>query len=670
MWARRELFVLLAIVSLTLAGTAAVYVVSQNPSTGLLPFSTYAELAGYIDQARSSEQSSFASGGLMASPSRGTPAPVAGAPAAGASPSAPAYSGTNVQVAGVDELDMVKTDGTYIYIASQDSVSILLAYPAASMRVVSRIALGNETAALMGGNASASVTGLFLDGSRLVVVGQAFLTGGYGTGTWGAVGGGPALVARLSPVYPAPERTFAFLFDVSDPATPVLLHSVSVTGWTSTGRMVGGIVYLVATEWIPAVNGTYLLPQACTDGTCTTLAPDQVYHDPESIDPWDYTNVLAVNVTTAASNVMSIITGGWSVLYMSPSAMYLAFYKWIAVPLMVSGPLIPQSNSGWTTIYKLSTEGLAIAASGSGNVPGTLLNQYAMDEWNGYLRVATTVRSFTQDTTSVSNGVYVFDGEMRLVGSVAGMAPGESIFAVRFVEDRAYVVTYRNIDPLFVIDLSDPAHPSVSGYLEMPGFSDYLYPLDANHLIGLGKAATGPISDNWSWYQGLKLALYNVTDPTAPRETANVTIGDRGSDSAALYDPHAFLYIPSREYVVLPVDLALVNTSLYPGGVPVWAWGDIVWQGVYLYRVNATAGIREVGRIAQGNGTVNATCGWYGSPNGIQRSLYIGDVLYTISATEVMANSLADLSEISSVVYASTVTLGYGCPVIAPVAVA
>lgn len=660
MWARRELLVITAIVSLTLAGSAAVFVASSSPSSGLLPFHDYSELSTFLTGARSSVQTTWG-GGLFAGPATPARGTMMGAPGATApTTGAPSYSGTNVQVAGVDELDMVKTDGTYLYLASSSAVEILLAYPATSMHIVGQIELANLTNDLFGANTTAWASGLFLDGSTLVVVAQ---TSSY---SYGYYPGGP--VATMAPTagwYAEPERTVAFLFDVSDPANPVLLHTLSVTGSPSSGRMVNGTVYLVATQWIQELNGTYLLPQVCVDTTCTNLSADQVYHDPQSADSWDYTNILAIDVGTAASRVLSIITGGYTVLYMSPTAMYLAFFKWVATPMAVATPFMPtRVGDGWTTVYKLEATGLDVAAVAAGNVPGSLLSQYSMDEWHGYLRVATTERSFTMSTSTSSNGVYVFDGGMNLVGSIGNLAPGETIFAVRFVDDKAYVVTFRKIDPLFVIDLSDPTAPSVSGFLEMPGFSDYLYPLDAGHLVGLGKDATPAVEGNWSWYQGLKLALYNVTDPTAPAEVANVTIGDRGSDSEALYDPHAFLYIPDRELVVVPVDLAIINASEYPGGVPDYAWGTIVWQGVYLFHVNATTGIQNVGRVSQDNGTINATCGWYGSPNEIRRSLYIGDVLYTISGSKVQANSLADLSLISSVEYAAPyISPYYGCPV-------
>ena len=662
MWARKQVAAILVLVSLVVSAGAIVFVVSAPSASGLVPFHSYSELTDFVTGAHASQQSAYGGSGLFAGPARGPNAsPTMGLPA-GASP--PSYSGTNIQVAGVDELDMVKTDGTYIYIVSQGELDILLAYPATDLHVASRVPLGNLTQSVTGTNVTHSV-GLFLSGTKLLAVADAY------PNRWGTPD--PILVA--SPTLAAPttstvaafvssQITFAFLFDVTDPGSPVLEHTIGITGSTATGRMIGSTVYLVTNEWIRQVNDTYPPPQTCTDGTCRDLSPDEIFRDPQSVDAWDYTNLLAIDLTTGDSRPLSIVTGGSSVLYMSPTALYLAFYKWFVPSVGPLPMMIPiRTDASWTTIYKLVADGLTVQAVASGNVPGSLLNQYSMDESNGYLRVATTVRDFSGNGTTVTNDVYVFDPSLALVGSVTGLAPGESIFAVRFLGDRAYVVTFRKIDPLFVIDLSDPTSPKVSGFLEMPGFSEYLYPLDAGHLVGVGKDALPADEGNFSWYQGLKLGLYNVTNPTAPSETANVTIGDRGTQSEVLNDPHAFLYVPDRQYVVLPVDLAIVDPNDYPGGIPAYAWGQVVWQGAYVYRVNETTGFEYVGRIAHGNGTVDPNSGWYGSAIQIRRSLYIGDILYTISETEVHANSLADLSEVAAVVYASPPACQYYCPI-------
>ncbi len=654
MWARKHLALILVLATLGASVTAAVYIASLPQASGLLPFGSYAELNGYMETVRSAGGPPGFQYGNMQIPSRGSfSSPVS---------AGPDYSGTNVQVAGVDELDPVKTDGTYLYAAFGDEVTVFLAYPATELRVVARISLGNLSKPVTGSD-TASVVGLFLDGSSLLAVADAYAPGTLGGSA--TLGSGTSLpLAPNAQIWTAQELTLAFRFDVSNPAAPALEQTVAISGSAFTGRMVGSVAYLVTKSPIREVNGTFLPPVLCVGDTCRAVSPGNIYHDPESMDAYSYTNLLALDLATGQVKPMALVTGWTSVLYMSPSAIYLAYYKWDVMPstapVAVTRVL---SGGGRTTIYKLEASGLDITPTASADVAGTLLNQYSMDEWQGMLRVATNVVAYNENGTSQYSDVSVFDSSMNLLGSVTGLAPGESIYAVRFLEGHAYVVTYRKIDPLFVIDLTNPANPVVSGFLEMPGFSDYLYPLDAGYLVGVGKDAL-PTEQNFSWYQGLMLALYDVTNASDPKEASNVSIGDRGTQSEVLYNAHAFLYIPDRQYIVIPVDLALIDPTQYPGGVPPSAYGDVVWQGAYVYQVNETTGFTYVGRVAHGNGTVGGAYGWYDSPTQIRRSVYIGDVLYTVSETEVMASSLADLSQLAHVVYAAPPACPYCGPVV------
>ena len=653
MWARKHLALILVIATLGASVTAAVYIASLPPASGLLPFDSYAALNDYMQAVRSAASPARMGYGNLQGPASGSvTAPIS---------SGPDYSGTNVQVAGVDELDPVKTDGTYVYAAFGDRVTIFLAYPATDLHVVAQIALGNLTSPVIG-NTSLSTVGLFLDGPSLLVVADAYAPDGLGGGAslWG---GASMSMPPSGSLWVARQLTVAFRFDVADPTAPVLEQTVAISGSTFTGRMVDSVAYLVTNSPIVEVNGTFLPPVLCTTGACRAISPGAIYHDPESMDAYSYTNLLALDLATGQEKPMVLVTGWTSVLYMSPSAIYLAYAKWNLVPQARLSVALPVESGTRTTIYKLEASGVVIVPTASAKVPGSLLNQYSMDEWKGMLRVATTSFTYSENRSSQTSAVYVFDGSMGLLGSVDGIAPGESIFAVRFLEDRAYVVTYQKIDPLFVVDLSDPSAPTVRGILEMPGFSSYLYPLDAGHLVGVGKDAL-PTEASFSWYQGLKISLYDVTNGSDPREAANVSLGDRGTQSQVLVDPHAFLYVPDRQYVVLPVDLAVIDPSQYPDGVPPYAYGTIVWQGAYVFQVNETTGFTYIGRVAHGNGTVNGAYSWYGSPTEIRRSLYIGDVLYTVSETEVLASSLADLSEIAHVVYASPPACVYCGPVL------
>src|SRR3989338_2964753 len=149
--------------------------------------------------------------------------------------------------------------------------------------------------------------------------------------------------------------------------------------------------------------------------------------------------------------------------------------------------------------------------------------------------------------------------------------------------ERAYLVTFVNIDPLFVIDLSNPANPAVLGELKIPGYSDYLHPYDDTHLIGIGKDAAPSDRDDFAYYQGLKLSLFDVSDVSSPKEIDSFSIGDRGSESFALHDHHAFLFSREKNLLVIPVTEAKVDPSDYVGEIPQSAYGKTVFQGAYVF---------------------------------------------------------------------------------------
>jgi len=302
-----------------------------------------------------------------------------------------------------------------------------------------------------------------------------------------------------------------------------------------------------------------------------------------------------------------------------------------------------QESAERSAIHKIAFDNLRISYVCSGEVPGRLLNQFSMDEYEGYLRVATMTGYVGRFEPDSSNHVFVLDSRMALAGSLTGLAPGEQIHSARFLGDRAYLVTFKKIDPFFVIDLSLPFAPRVLGYLKIPGYSDYLHPFGPNHVIGLGKDTVEGEGGDFAWYQGLKLSIFDVTDVAHPNEVSKVVIGDRGTDSEALSDHKAFLFSAERGLLVVPVNLAEIPDSQNQNGRPSWTYGEFVWQGVYVYSVSTDAGFVFRGRI-----THDATPGYYycGGPLVIRRSLYIEDVLYSISEEMVKLNSLSDLAEL------------------------
>jgi uncharacterized secreted protein with C-terminal beta-propeller domain len=234
---------------------------------------------------------------------------------------------------------------------------------------------------------------------------------------------------------------------------------------------------------------------------------------------------------------------------------------------------------------------------------------------------------------------------MAIVGRLENLAPGEHVYSARFMGNKGYLVTFVSIDPLFVIDLSDPSNPYVLGELKIPGYSDYLHPYDENHLIGIGKHATAADEGFFAWYQGVKISLFDVSNVSNPVQMANYTIGDRGTDSPVLRDHRAFLFDKTRNLLVIPVQVAQIDPSEYPGEVPPYAYGKLVWHGAYVFNITLEEGLSLRGTVTHMQyGAEIYDINYY-----IERSLYIEDVLYTISNAKVKMNNLQDLAFINEI---------------------
>jgi uncharacterized secreted protein with C-terminal beta-propeller domain len=249
----------------------------------------------------------------------------------------------------------------------------------------------------------------------------------------------------------------------------------------------------------------------------------------------------------------------------------------------------------------------------------------------------------------MANNVYVLDAELTIRGRLEGLAPREDIYSARFRGDRCYLVTFRKIDPLFVINLTDPTNPQVLGKLKIPGYSDYLHPYDENHVIGVGKETLPAEDGDFSWYQGVKISIFDVSNVSNPKEIAKIEIGDRGTESPVLQDHKAFLFSKSHNLLVLPILLAEIDESQYPTGVPPYMHGEYVYQGAYVFNISVETGITLRGRVTHLDNTTDLLFSgyYYASPYSIKRTLYIDQVLYTISDKKVKANHLDTLEEIS-----------------------
>jgi len=294
-----------------------------------------------------------------------------------------------------------------------------------------------------------------------------------------------------------------------------------------------------------------------------------------------------------------------------------------------------------TVIHKIAISNGNIAYVANGEVSGYVKNQFAMDEYNGNLRVATTSDVWTNRGQYEYNNVFVLGPLMKVIGSLTHIAEQEKIYSTRFIGDRLYMVTFKRIDPFFVIDLSTPENPKILGKLKIPGYSDYLHPYDSTHIIGVGKETS---TNDWGGVstRGVKLALFDVSDVEHPKQIDKVEIGESGTDSAALSDHKAFLFNKGKNLLVIPVR-QVTNVPVMPK-TGSYDKAPLVWYGVYVFGVTPETGFSLKGTVQHGTGTSGYY--WYGSSaNEVKRSLYIGNDLYTISSNKIVATSLENINK-------------------------
>ena len=511
------------------------------------------------------------------------------------------HSTTNIQVAGVDEADIVKVDDRgYMYVVSGNVVHILKAYPPAQARTVSKITF-----------ADLDPIGIFVQGNKLAVLGSDYAF--------------PKFYDRY---YVADIKTFMKVYDVDDPSNPSLVRDFTISGSYFNSRMIGDYVYFVVSEAAYLANDTLHLPEINSDGKVIQIATTEIRYFNGTDDYFQYTTFVAMNLknTTKAPVYLPIMLGGTCNMYVSPNNIYVTYGGW----------------SGNTTIYRIRVQGSNMTCEARGTVPGRERNQFSMDEYNDYFRIETT--TWTQNWITQTN-LYVLDMNLSVVGKLEGLAPGENFHSARFMGNRAYFVTFKKIDPLFVMDLTEPTDPLVLGELHIPGYSDYLHPYDETHLIGVGKHTVEADEGEFAWYQGIKISLFDVSNVTNPVQMDNMTIGDRGSDSQVLYDHKAFLFDKSRTLLIIPILEARIDKSKYDGEVPPNAYGEPVWQGAYVFDVSLFHGFLLEGRITHLENGMSI----YEEDYWVKRSAYIENVLYTVSSRKVGLNKLDDLSPIMEI---------------------
>lgn len=557
------------------------------------------------------------------------------------------YSVTNVQVEGIDEDDVVKTDGTYIYYVDtyDGNIYVSKANPAASLAVVSTI-----------DSDYADFSGIYIYKNYLVGIG-----GGIYSGYWGE----DEAPADVSDWY-GYGSTVMEVWDITNKSVPSLVKGWIFDGYSNGSRLVDGDLYLVMNTYRYYDYGIdkISIPEMMAYGEeaepmcgCTDVSiPD---------DPWSdsFVEVAGLDLDNLDDGIKAeVVYGIGNTVYMSKEHLYIAgtYYDYLETQSeglwdSLGNWLWPSDNyTERTIVSKLDFSGGAVSYVADGQIPGSLLNQFSMDEYEDNLRVAVTKDNWTDHT---SNAVYVLDDELNRIGSVTGLAEGESIYAVRFMEDTGYVVTYERMDPLFVLDLADPEAPELMGELEIPGYSDYLHPWGDHYLIGFGMST----SDRGDWVQtdGLKIALFDVEDPTDPQEVSTIEIGGAGSSSEILYNHRALLANPSQGWFAIPVyeysrDNGIIEYD--PDNAP--AWNVTEFQGLYVFTVDMDAETLALkGKITHHQAADFAsncysepyTCGYHRWERDIVRGVYIGNVMYALSYESIGAYKVSNLEEIKKV---------------------
>jgi uncharacterized secreted protein with C-terminal beta-propeller domain len=565
-------------------------------------------------------------------------------------------TGTNTQVAGVDEADLVKSDGTYLYLVTNGRLAVVRAARAlpggetAPLELVSLVDLGDD---------SFVPSELHLYGSLVVVVGMSY---DYSFLTDPPVEA--ARVASLMPIWAGTARTVLRIYDVSVPEEPSLVRELEVEGTHLASRRIGQYLYVLARAypWLDAALETRrraaapgLVPKVgdSLDEGSRDLRPGEVSCLPGCYEA-SYLVVAAVDLASAEGEfVPHAFLGGGNIVYASATNLYVAASSWFWRPMLVladDGTVAETPEQETVTLFRFELDGTNVRFAARGSAPGRVLNQFGMDEHEGVFRIATTFYPNVWTDAAETSGVYTYDLGFGRLGAIEGLAPGERIYAARFLGDRCYLVTFETIDPLFVIDLADPAAPAVLGELEVPGYSAYLHPVGPNHLIGLGKDVQ-MVQTPWSgeegvpMEQGLKLALFDVTDVTQPVEVDAELIGVRGSHSEALYDHHAFLYDAERQLVAFPCTIREFIDP--PDPEEFWWWGDFVFQGVVAYGLDLATGFERRGAVTHmEEGTVEVwDAPWERT---VRRALVAGELLHTVSEGMVKANDTATMAERSA----------------------
>ncbi|MBR6040139.1 MAG: beta-propeller domain-containing protein [Clostridia bacterium] len=520
------------------------------------------------------------------------------------------YSGTNNQVEGVDEADIVKTDGTWIYALNTSKRKVfILSADGAETKVVGTIRLKTPSEK---DSYWREYSEMMLYGDRLYLLGT--------HSDW-------------SENVSDEDRTFTFAetYDLGDRTAPERIASHRLQGNYRTARLVDGMLVIVSDYRIwywrvldetPVKN---YCPKVATDDETVTLLPDEIYVNPDS-DETGFTLVTTIDAADGTElDSHKAVLGGCTNVYCSGADLLISSDEWNSEQsdeqTASDGRHFVKIVSGsHTNLFRFSIEGGNIEAKASAKLNGTLLNQFSMDAYNGYYRFVVT-RSDSEQTiwtdgidtyewnSSSDCALYVLDGEFNTVGQITDLAKDERVQSVRFMGDTAYFVTFRQVDPLFSADLSDPYNPSILSTLKIPGFSAYLHPFGEGKLLGIGYDA----DEEHGWTENVKLSMFDISDPANVTEAFKLSVEDVNYTSVQYNHKIVFVDV-STGTIAFPADNAY-----------------------HVFRVEGDS-FRKIGTIETGDY-------WYDGARG----LFVDDAFYVIGTDAVTVLSFETMEELQTV---------------------
>ena len=499
------------------------------------------------------------------------------------------YSDTNVREEGVGEADTVKTDGTHMYILSGSRVEIVN-IASEEMTEVSAVTVDPDS----------YIRELYVEDNRLAV---------FYTQSRYTQGDGIDVSAR--------EYTCTDVYDISDPSAPVKLNTLSQSGVYNTMRVKDGYAYVLSSfypdtasprsdagAYVPSVQGS-------------TLEADRIFM-PEQEMGSEYTVITAFSLADPQEQTDSrAVFGSAGLCYVSGENIYVTESCYDT----------DDSDVTRTAIRKVAYHDGLLEGAAQTKIDGLLNDSFSIDEYNGYLRLVTTIssengvmpisRESSPAEPDTSNALYVLDEELQLVGEIGDLAPGETVYSARFMGDTGYFVTFRQVDPLFSADLSDPASPQIIGELKIPGFSEYLHPYGEGRLLGIGM----DVDEEGVTTEGVKLSMFDISDPGNVTEVSKYILEDKyGTDVSYNY-----------KAVFVDVDKNLFGFRAYGGN------GDVY----YLFSYDESEGFQEM---------FSRELTAYG---GDVRGVYAGEKFYLVVGNTVESFTLSGFEKIDDIVLGS-----------------